>query len=89
MKICKTFNICKFAGFGLHLYYQRGPLQVLRKDRGYTLHSFLRICKDTPFRYNFTLLLLHVSLIYLYKRKTATQQTISYSRSTVKNLEKL
>ena len=36
------FNIgsifCKFAGFGLQLYYQRAPSQVFRKDKGYTLH---------------------------------------------------
>ena len=37
----------KFAECGLQLYYQGAPLQLFRKDKGYTLHSFLRICRAT------------------------------------------
>ena len=86
VKYVKRSIFCKFAGFGLQLYDQRVPSQVLRKDKGYKLHSFLRVCRATTLRNNFTWLLVYVSL---HKKKTAAQKTIACSRSTIKKLDKL
>ena len=85
IKYLKCSIFCKFAGFGLQLYDQRVPSQVFRRDKGYKLHSFLRVCRATTFQKNFTWLLVYVSL---HKKKTASQQTIACSRS-IETLEKL
>ena len=77
---------CKFAGFGPQLYDQRVPSQALRKDKGYKLHSFLRVCRATTFWKNFTWLLAYVSL---RKKQIVAQQTISCSMSTIQKLDKL
>ena len=72
--------------FCLQLYYQTAPWQVFRKDKGYTLHSFLQICRASTFQNSFTWLLLYVSL---HKRKTVAQQTIACSVPTIQELDRL
>ena len=84
-KYVKRLVFRKFAEFGLKLYYQRVPSQVFHRDKGYTFHSFLRVYTAT-FWNNFTWLLLYIAL---HKRKTASQQTIACSRSTIQKIDKL
>ena len=81
-KYAKRSIICKFAGLGLKLYYKTAPSQVFHKDKCYGLHNVFEFAEQLLFG--------TISyLTYLHKRKTAAQQTITCSRSTIQKLDKL
>ena len=89
MKICKTFNIYKiykiwspvlppnssFAGAG-----------ILLRPRPFK--TFFESAEQLPFGTTHDYFF-YVSITYLHKRKTASQQTIACSRSTIQKLEYL
>ena len=85
-KYVKRSIFCKVAEFVLQLQYERVPSQVLPKDNDYKLRRFLPVCRGTTFRKNLTWLLPYVPF---HKMKTAAQQAIACSRSTIQKLEKL
>ena len=85
------FLIC-FHKSSHHLLIPKSPLVGVSQSQRLcvTQQSFLRICRATTFRNNFTWLLLYVYLSHIIKkRKTAAQQTIACLRSTIQNLDKL
>ena len=87
-KYVKSLIFCKFVGFGLQLYYLRTPSHVLRKDKDYTLHNFLRIFRATTLRNNFAASL-YISYISSKMEDSCPASTCKIKVSNTKTIQKL